>query len=159
MMRIAIRGIVLCTLAGFGCGPSSGGGDDEALATLTIDPPTAEVLILNGVAATQAYTATLTFPDGHTTDVTADTVFQIDTAYGTFNANTASIGTAGKTQVYGQHLDKIGTAELIARLKLVRVDPTLDPNTPQLFTGPEDPARAPTVVYPAANVIVPRNLG
>src|SRR5205085_4401211 len=50
-------------------------------------------------------------------------------------------------------------AQIIARLRSTRVDPPLPPNTPDLFGGPEDPARAPTVVYPPDNVIVPRNLG
>jgi hypothetical protein len=156
MMRTAIRWLVLCTLVA--CG-SSNGDDDETNATLSIDPPTTELLILNGTAATQGYTATMVFPDGHTKDVTAETVFTVDSTFGSFAGSTVSITTAGKTQVFGQKDDKIGTAQILARLKSTRVDPALDPNTPDLFTGPEDPTRAPTVVYPPDNVVMPRNLG
>ena len=35
----------------------------------------------------------------------------------------------------------------------------IDPGTPGLFGGAEDAARAPNVVYPPADVVVPRNLG
>ncbi|HEU0032039.1 MAG TPA: hypothetical protein VFQ53_15505 [Kofleriaceae bacterium] len=160
MMRIAIRALALCSLLVFGACGGSGDDGDEADAMLVLDPPTTELLILNGTPATQAYTATLVFPDGHTRDVTAETVFTVDGAFGTFAGNTASITTAGKTQVFGQRNDKVGTAQILARLKSTRVDdPTLPPNTPDLFGGPEDPTRAPTVVYPPVDVVMPRNLG
>jgi hypothetical protein len=157
MMRASFCGVLLCAV--IACGPGTSDGDDESTATLTIDPPTSELLILNSAPATQAYTATLVFPDGHTRDVTDETLFTVDTAFGSFAGPTASITTAGKTQVFGQRDDKVGSAQLIARLKSTRVDPTLAPNTPDLFGAPEDPARAPTVVYPPADVVMPRNLG
>ena len=37
---------------------------------------------MNGVPATRGFTATLTYPDGTTKDVTADTTFAIDSGYG-----------------------------------------------------------------------------
>ncbi len=158
MMRPSIVGVLLCGV--IACG-ANGPGDveDETGATLLIAPPTTELLILNSVPALQPYTATLVFPDGHTRDVTDETQFSVDTAYGSFSGPTASIVTAGKTQVFGQREDKVATAQIIARLKSTRVDPSLAPTTPDLFTGPEDPARAPTVVYPANDVVMPRNLG
>ncbi len=157
MMRASICGLVLCSI--IACGASPSGDEDETGTTLSIDPPTSELLILNNVPATQVYTATLTFPDGHTRDVTDETVFTIDSAFGTFSGPTAAVTTAGKTQVYGQRVDKVGSAQIIARLKSTRVDPALPPNTPDLFGAPEDPTRAPTVVYPAPDVVMPRNLG
>ena len=159
MMRIWVAALSVCSL--IACGPPAGGDDveDTSKATLTIDPPTAELLIENGIEPRQDYTATLTFPDGHTKDVTADTVFLIDSGMGTFTLNTVAVGSPGKTQVYGTYVDKTSAADLIVRLKNVRVDPSLPPNTPALFQGPEDASLAPTVVYPAPDVIVPRNLG
>jgi hypothetical protein len=41
----------------------------------------------------------------------------------------------------------------------VRIDPSLPPDTAGLFSGPEDPALAPQVVYPPADAVMPRNLG
>ncbi len=159
MMRIGLAALFVCSVAA--CGSRSGGDDtgDESKATLSIDPPAAELLILNGVDAHQPYTATLTFPDGKTLDVTDSTAFQVEQSFGQFTANDLAVGTAGKTLVYGQHSDKTASAQVIVRLKDVRVDPSLPPTTPDLFTGAEDPALAPTVVYPAPDVIAPRNLG
>ena len=157
-MRISLRVALVCAM--FGCGSHPGGDDgDITNATLTLDPPTSELLILNGVAATEGFTATLTYPDGTQEDVTADTTFQIDSAFGAFAGPTLSMGAAGKASVLGAYLDKAGTAQVIGRLRDVRVDPSLPPNTPDLFTAPEDAARKPQIVYPPVGVVVPRNLG
>ncbi len=159
MMRLAIG--ALCALFVFGgCGPSTGDGDhDDATATLTVDPPTSELLILDGVPATADFTATLTYPDGDSRDVTNEVRFSVDSAYGAFNGKTLSMTSAGKTQVLALWQDKVGTAMVIARLKTVRVDPSLPSGAAGWFSMPEDPTRAPSVVYPAENVAMPRNLG
>lgn len=139
-----------------------GGGDDPTNATnatLAIDPPTSELVILNGAPAHVAFTATLTLANGTKRDVTADTMFGIDGNYGTFAANDLAISVGGKVEVYGTYADKTGSAEVIARVKSVRVDPSLPPDTVGLFDGPDDPARAPRIVYPPANTVMPRNLG
>jgi hypothetical protein len=159
MMRLAFG--ALCALFVFGgCGPSTGEGDhDDATATLTVDPPTTELLILDGVPATADFTATLTYPDGEARDVTSEVRFSVDSAYGAFNGKTLSMTSAGKTQVLALWQDKVGTANVIARLKTVRIDPSLPSGAAGWFSMPEDPNRAPTVVYPADNVAMPRNLG
>ena len=159
MMRIWITALAICSLAACARHTGDDDGADETQAVLTVDPPTAELLVLNGVAAHQDYTATLTFPDGHTKDVTTSTVFLIDSGFGSFTDNNLAAGVAGKTAVYGTYVDKTSAAQVIIRLEDVRVDPSLPANTPDLFAGTEDPALAPTVVYPPENVIVPRNLG
>jgi len=155
-MRASLAAGIVLLVA---CGPHTGTGNDISKATLTIDPPTSMLLITNGAAATEAFTATLTFPDGHKQDVTADSTFAIDTEYGTFSAATLTMQVAGKTTVFGTYMDKMATAEVIAQLKDIRVEPGVDPNAPGWFTMPEDPLRAPTVVYPPADVIMPRNVG
>jgi hypothetical protein len=143
-----------------GCGVAGDDHEDETEATLAIAPASVELLVLNGVPATQSYTATLTFPDGFEKDVTAETYFSVDTAFGSFTGATAAIVTAGKTTALAQRNDKTATGIILARVQSTRVDPALDPTTPDLFDSlPEDVARAPTVVYPAENVIMPRNLG
>jgi len=156
-MNTAIRLAALCALAG--CMHHGGGGGDTTNATLTLDPPTSELLILNGTAAHATFTATLVLASGEKRDVTADTRFGIDGAYGQFVANELTIGVGGKAEVYGVYTDKTGTAEVVARVKSVRVDPSLPPTTPGLFDGPEDPALAPQIVYPPASAVMPRNVG
>lgn len=148
-------------LALVGCGPSSGDdAHDDSKATLTVDPPTSELLILNNVPATESFTATLTYPNGDTRDVTNEVHFSVDEGYGKFNANTLSMVTAGKTTVFASLVDKVAQAQVIARLKDIRVDPTLPPNAADWFaSNPEDATRAPTVVYPPLDTVMPRNLG
>ena len=154
-MRIALAALAI---GSFACGGHNN-GDDTTGATLELTPPAVELLILNGAAATQDYKAIVHYADGDTRDVTDETVFGIDGTFGTFAGATATVTTAGKTSVFGTYKDVTGMAEIIARVKSTRVDPSLPPNTPDVFNGPADPARAPTVVYPPADVVMPRNLG
>jgi Tol biopolymer transport system component len=157
MMRARVLGL-FCALV-VGCASHHKLPPDDEGAVLTIDPPTSELLIVNDVPATEDFTATLTYPDGTSRDVTSEVTFSVDPGYGHFTANTLSMGTAGKTSVLATWSDKLAQAQVIARLKDIRVDPALPANAPDLFTGPEDPATAPTIVYPPAGVVMPRNLG
>jgi hypothetical protein len=155
-MRICALAVAL--FAG-GCGSSGDDAHDIANATLSIDPPTSELLILDGVPATASFTATLTYPDGASDDVTGEAHFSIDTGYGMFSGSTLTMMAAGKTQVFASLSDKLAVAQVIARVRTVRVDPSLPAGAQGWFETPEDPTRAPTVVYPPADVIMPRNLG
>lgn len=132
---------------------------DESMATLSIDPPTSDLTVMNAVPATESFTATLTFPDGTKQDVTGDASFAVTTGYGEFAQQTLTARGAGKLQVLGVYKDKQANAEVIVHANGVRVDSSLPPNTPDLFGGPETTANAPTIVYPSPNVVVPRNLG
>ena len=146
-----------CLLAA--CGPAHHGGDDDAAAVLTIDPPTSDLTITNATPVSEDFTATLTYPDGTTKEVTADTQFVLNSSAGVFAQRTLTVRGAGKFTVSGVYKDKQGDAQVIVHAQGVRVDPTLDPGTPGLFGGAEDATRAPNVVYPPADVVVPRNLG
>ena len=149
---------VICLLAA--CGPSHHGGDDDSMATLSIDPPMSDLTITNAVPATEDFTATLTYPDGTTKDVTADSTFTINSGAGDFNmSRTLTVKGAGKFTVTGVYSDKQNSAVVIVHANGIRVDPTLPPNTTDLFNGTEVPGRAPNVVYPPADVVMPRNLG
>jgi hypothetical protein len=161
-MKLVIGLLAGCALSACMHHTSGGGGggdDDTANATLSIAPPTSELELLGDAGARERFTATLTLPDGTTRDVTADTAFDVDGSYGGFNANELVMAVAGKVSVSGKLGDKTATAEVIARLKSVRIDPALPPATVGLFDGPEDPALAPQVIYPPADTIMPRNLG
>ena len=151
---------VLSALLVFGCGSPGDDTHDDAAATLSVDPPTSELLIENGVQPTESFTATLTYPDGETRDVTSEVSFSINSGFGAFTGNTLTAHGAGKTQVFATFTDKVAEAQVIIRLKEIRVDPALPPDAADWFSNnPEDPARAPTIVYPPADVVMPRNLG
>ncbi len=157
-MRAIAFACAIC-LAVIGCG-SSGDHPDDSTATLSIDPPATELLIENGVFPTADFTATLTYPNGDTRDATNEVRFSVDIGYGAFTANTLTMTSAGKTQVFATFLDKSANAQVIARLKNTRVDPNAPQGAADWFANnPEDPARAPTIVYPPADVVMPRNLG
>src|SRR5688572_29818944 len=92
------------------CG--SGSGADG----LRIEPPDAELLIKDGVPATQTFTATLTDIDGTTRDVTSEVSFNIDGKLGVFNANTVTISIAGKMAAYATLDDDVVTVPITVRL-------------------------------------------
>jgi hypothetical protein len=163
-----MRALAICAFAvAAACGGSSSGDFDEDNATLKLEPAASEHLILNGVNPEQAYTAVLVDPNGNMRDVTAETSFYVESSFGAFNGPTLTIHAPGKSTVSALWSDKTGTAQVLARLKSTRVadDPMnpnddVPPNAPDLFaSGTEDPARAPTLVYPAEGVTMPRNIG
>jgi WD40-like Beta Propeller Repeat len=152
-----IVALAFCLLA-CACGGSS--GVDEGTAMLVLDPPTSEHLIENGVLPTQGFTATLVDADGNKKDVTKDATFFIETSFGDFSGSTLTIKSPGKMTVSALFTDKQGSAQVIARVKTKRVDDGVPPTAPDLFSGgTEDPSKAPTVVYPADGVTMPRNIG
>jgi hypothetical protein len=168
-MRIVIGVLAGCVLAGCASGgggkrgdDAGAGGDDGGTAvtgTLTIDPPSRELVIVNGVPVDATFTATLTELDGTTRDVTAESRFQVDPLYGMFDGNRLRLGVAAKTRVSAAYANKAAFADLTVRVKSVRVDPALPPTTPGLFDQPDDAATAPQIVYPPADAVMPRNLG
>ncbi len=141
-----------------GCGGTTNVHDD-AKATLSIGPPTSTLTIVNDAPVMEAFTATLTYPDGTSRDATAETHFTIDSTFGAFDHQNLTMTVAGKTAVIGTWVDKVAMAEVIARLKDIRIDPSLPANVGDWFSTPEDPSHAPVVVYPAPDVAMPRNVG
>jgi len=166
-MRIVLGVIAGCALvacargAGDGHG-SDGGGDSDApnpvTATLSIAPAASALVILNGVPQHATYTATLTWTDGTTRDVTADTQFGIDGNFGTFAANVLTINAAARTQVMGLYHDKTASADVTASALTVRIDPSLPPTIVDLFGGPADPSPRLQINYPPAGTVMPRNI-
>ncbi|MBA3396550.1 MAG: PD40 domain-containing protein [Deltaproteobacteria bacterium] len=158
-MRTVLRTFVLAALVA--CGSTGGSDDfDEENATLVIEPATSEHVITLGQASPQQpFTATLHAPGGATKDVTAETTFYAPASIGTFADSTLTILAPGKTTVSALWMDKPGSAQVLARVKSQRVEPPLTDTAPDLFNGTEDAARAPSIVYPAEGVTMPRNLG
>jgi len=120
------------------------------------------VTIVNGQPVTQAYTATLIAANGHKTDVTSETTFQIDASYGAFSGDTVKVSGngAGPTKVYASASSAIGETTLFVFVKQAIVEPGAPPNAEQLFeAATENPALAPTIAYPLDHILVPPNLG
>ncbi|HTJ47476.1 MAG TPA: hypothetical protein VL463_35500 [Kofleriaceae bacterium] len=146
------------------CGaPGSHGHGDGGIATLTVSPPTLSVEVVNGVAQTQAYTATMTNDDGSTTDVTQQVTFIVeDGTIGYFDHATLTVpgAGAGVTKIHATMDGATGTADLKVLVKDRRVDPAAPPNAPDLFgAASTDPNKQLAVAYPPQDVIVPQNLG
>jgi hypothetical protein len=136
-------------------------------ARLVLEPAASEHVILNGVEPTQAFTATLVDDSGHKKDVTEEISFYVESSFGQFSGPTLTIHAPGKSTVSALYMDKQGSAQVLARVETVRVaddpnDPNDDvpPDAADLFNAAtEDPAAAPTIVYPADGVTMPRNIG
>jgi hypothetical protein len=168
-MRPILIGLVVFATA---CAVHHGtGGDDDGsdslddLTGLEIAPQDQTLIIDNGTAATATYTVTGRFADGHTEDVTqrvslvlADgTVGEIDA--GVFTSVTTH---GGATQVVASGGNQQIATGLTVQFKQSYNDPgsTGLPNDPSgLFNGTVTAARAPSLVYPNDNVLVPPNLG
>ncbi len=165
--RLLLPLALLTAAAVLGCGPSSSGdGPDHVGETPTridLAPLAATIVVKNGVPAAQAYTATASWADGSSSDVTAQATFAIDAAdLATFAGATATAsgGRAGVSGVSATLSGMTGAASLTVRIEQTRVDPAAPANVVDLFeVAIDDPARAPTVVYPADQTLVPPNLG
>jgi hypothetical protein len=181
-MKIALGVLAGFMLAGCAQGGSSrpAGGDDDGDgtgssedvpdgATLSIDPPTSELVVENGAAVQKTFKALVTSPDGTVRDVTAAARFGIDGNYGSFAGNTLTIGKTaagqpfvapgGKTSVLADYGGKMASASLMILIKSVRADDGIPASVVAMFGGTDDPTRAPAIVYPPVGTVMPRNLG
>src|SRR6187401_1706512 len=160
--------VAVCLVGLVSCGPGSddgGGGDGvdatsgPALVSITVEPADQTLLIDGATPATAAYTATGTFDDGHSEDVSERASFTLaDAGLGTFSAAsfTSTLERGGRTRVLAS-LDGV-TGETGLTLRVRQRYP--DPGSPDLpddpagpFEGPADPARAPELVYPNDGVL------
>ena len=161
-MRITV--LALATLLAVGCGgrgrggsttpsPSGDGGSAGALTILPADP----VLDVNGKNS-----ASVTFQvlrGGQ--DVTARAALLLENgAFGTFSGATLTTvpGAVGKTRVRARLDDDEGSTSLTVRVAAVFVAPGTPADAPMKFGGADDPARAPSLAYPADGTLIPPNL-
>jgi hypothetical protein len=158
----ALMGVMM-TAAGCGGDRIRQLPDAGSSATIRVDPPAAQVTVINGQPVAQAYTATLVQPDGAEQDVTSSAVFSLEEVrYGTFAGPmlTVSGQGAGPVRVTAVYQTLSGEAQLTVRVKDTIVDPDVPPDLPGVFdSAAEDPALAPEVVYPLDRILVPPNLG
>jgi hypothetical protein len=141
-------------------------GDGGTGATIEISPSNAELVVRNGVAAAQPYTATARFPDGTTMDVTATALWSSESPLmANFSGSSTLVASgtlAGHTSVRASWNGAAGTAPVTVRVEQQIVDPSvpMGVDAPGLFgAATENPAQAPALVYPSDGTLVPPNLG
>jgi hypothetical protein len=138
-------------------------------ATIVVAPADLTVTVIDGAMITEPYTATLVASDGTMTDVTSTATFTLaDASFGVWTGPSLVVdgGGAGPTRVVATIVDTMGTPTigdtgLTVMVQGSRSDGTGVPANPGgLFGAATDtPASAPTVAYPADNILVPPNLG
>lgn len=145
-------------------GPSISG-----LTSFTIAPLDQTLTIVDGVAASQTYTAMGHFADGSSRDISTQVQWSIVASHviGTFTSNVFTTGpTSGGTGQVAARAN--GTAVMTSLTVIVRashaIPPTgggavIPPSPGTLFGGAADPSRAPQLVYPNDGVLLPPNLG
>ncbi len=173
-------GRVLVALLLVGCHPTTtgsivdagvhgdGGVDPIAgLTALVIAPASADLAAANGAPATQAFTATGTFQDGHDEDVTARVGWSLaDPALGVVEAGqfTSAAGRGGATTVTAAAGAVSATAQVSVKLQSSRVSSddgsTAPADSAMRFANPDNtPGLAPPLAYPLDGAFVPPNLG
>jgi hypothetical protein len=158
-MRSSVLAFLTIALAA--CGPTDDGDDTGAEGVLEITPGSVTLTVIDGVAVRQPYVATLHRPDGTDVDVTAETSWTTDVAaLGYFDDATLVASGAGRGTILAHHEDEDATAIVEIFARDVRVVGPAPGNSPDLFgAATDDPARLASIVYPAADTIVPPNLG
>jgi hypothetical protein len=153
---------VICVVVG--CGPGSGGDDDTTMniTALAVAPATATLESIDHAEVFQDFTVRATYEDGSIEDVTGLVAWNVQPQFGAMQgARFVTTGQVGGVATVTATLDSaLGTAEVTINIRTTRVDPSAPPNAPDLFgSGTIDPARAPSVIYPPDQVVVPANLG
>jgi hypothetical protein len=137
-----------------------------ALVGIEVQPATAMLTTTATVPATQHFSATARYADGHTADVTAAVTWRLgDNSMGSVSAG-SFIGPAargGTTTVEASDGTFSGAASLTVRYVANRVasddGSTAPASSPALFTGADNPALAPLLAYPLDGARLPHNLG
>jgi hypothetical protein len=129
---------------------------------LTLVPSEVTLRVVDGAAVEQAFTATLTDGAGAVTDVSDRVRLTLgDSGFGRFDGPVLAVaGRAAGTTTIRAAVDGVYVSgTLRVEVSSRRITDGTPADAPSLFTGSEDPAQAPTLVYPAEGVLVPRNLG
>ncbi len=157
----------VCILVAFltaGCGSDSKDGSG-----LRIEPSEVMLTINGDQPAEQTFKVFAKQQDGSEKNVTDQVQFTLtaETGFGSFNGSTFTTGTAfgGVGEARATYGDENGTAEI--RVKIVKTiivppseggDPVPE-NAPELFGGENVDSKAPTIIYPNNEVLLPPNMG
>ncbi len=161
----ALYPLFACSLLVVACGGQDGasGAGDAGVETLVIEPADATLVVVDGMVVEQAFTVTKRHADGSTEDVTAEASFTIDRPQlGSFDGTSlqAAGRAAGRGEVAATVDGEFGTAAVTVRVEQTRIVDGAPADARTLFdNATDDPAMAPTIVYPAAGSVMPLNLG
>jgi hypothetical protein len=169
---IAIAAAAVAAGCGGDVGTPGGGTPDaepeptdlEGLSSIAIEPAGATLIIDGDDPATATFTATGTFEDGRTEDITEHASFSLrDSAIGTFSGSelVTGIHRGGATRVTARAGNVQGGTDLTVIIRKRYGDPEAElPTDPEgAFDGaPDDASKSPEIVYPAPSVLVPPNL-
>jgi Tol biopolymer transport system component len=172
MLRTSLFAIALCTA----CGSGSLGGDDDdgggldagadltGLESIRVEPADQTLVISGDTPAESSYRAIGVFEGGAERDITAEVGFALaDPLLGSFSGPdfTSQTERGGLTTVRAFAGSIMGAASLTLKIEKRRSDPGstgLPADPGDLFDGPADANRAPSLVYPNDGVLVPPNL-
>lgn len=172
-LRVGIGGLLggWLVVALVFCGPSSehpeadSGVPDAStdVTSIEVTPDQAELVVVDGLAAAQTFTATAHLADGSTRDVSAEALWSVDDAsLGQFSgaAFTANGTRAGASMVRADWAGASGSAAVVVNVQGHRILGGAPANAADLFAAATEQAGlAPTVVYPPDQTLVPPNLG
>ncbi|OJT24243.1 hypothetical protein BO221_13770 [Archangium sp. Cb G35] len=144
--------------------PDCDGPACVVLRSITITPGNVLLVVQGSSGATQAFTVTGTFSDGHTEDVTAQADLRIDnTRLGSFLGVTFTSGTSvgGIGTVRAQVGSLFASTSLTVKLAHRIADTSSGPlpAAPETrFDGAVDATRTPRILYPTSGTLLPPNL-
>src|SRR6476659_2511408 len=105
-MNIRLSACLALSLVACSSDPGTGGADGGVIAglmSIDVTPASASLVVQNGVAATQQFSALGHFVDGHSEDISARVQWTLsDVAVGLFDAKggfTSSTNRGGKSQI------------------------------------------------------------
>ena len=149
------RGIALLVAAACGKSmPPANTGYDQ----IDVEPANATLMVALGGTATQDYTV-YGISGGKMVDITADCALSIDTAFGTFAAQTLTVGPhGGKTSVTATCGKQTGSTGVIIQLVSQIVVGSAQPGLFGGATTGSDPSRTPVFQYPIDQAVSPLNI-
>jgi hypothetical protein len=141
-------------------GDSGMAGSQGAVTALAVSPAQATVMLAaagSGFAASQAFTATATYADGSTSDVTSQVTWEASDPTVTFTAADAAFAAAGVYTVQAFDGDIAGSAQVSAVLDAVGFAPGFT-GSAGLLDGTPIGTEVPSIAYPIAGALVPVNV-
>ena len=161
-----VLGAMITGCAGVKSPPTGAGGNVGStaipnLASIQVTPGTQSVLLMStggsGLTATVGFTATGTFRDGHSEDVTARVGWPSQFRSLQVQAGKAIVTAPGKYTVTAVSGSVMGTAMLTATLNGSRAVDGLDPGVPAALDAPPN-GPATNIAYPLDGSVFPPNL-
>lgn len=145
-----------------GEGSNNAFGDTRVVASLAIDPPQANLRVLQGTPATQAFKVVATFADGTSAALTRDIVWTVNNfAVGAMDpagVYRASAEQGGRVSLQAASKGKTATATLDVRLAVVENPDNVSAATQQLLRGASGTDPGVQWAYPYEGTVFPRQI-